>query len=103
MPHKILDTATGTGVGNTVKFSSIPTKWTVSVTHTGSPTTVITDIEGSLDGDTFYPLAEHTSVTADEAFHIVGKAFKYVRANLSVLTGGTSPTVTVKLLANEHD
>jgi len=103
MPHKILDTATTTGAGNTVKFSSIPSEWSVSITHTGSPTSVITSIEGSLDGDTFYDLAQHTSIPADEAFHIIGKASKYIRANLITLTGGSSPTVTVKLLANEHN
>jgi len=64
-------------------------------------TAVTVALEGSLDGTTYAALASHALVAAEisaEAaiFHVIDKPVRYVRANLTTLTGGTDPTITVK-------
>lgn len=103
MAFKTLDAVTITGAGNTVIFRSIPVDWTIQLQHTGAPTSVILDVEGSLNGSDWVQLAQHTATAADDMFHISGKGVRYIRGNLTTLSGGTSPTVTVLLEANEHD
>ena len=65
---------------------------------TGSPTDVQGKLEGSLDGGknptNWFDLSGTLTFTAGDLFHIVNKAVANVRFNLTVLTGGTSPTVT---------
>jgi hypothetical protein len=64
-------------------------------------TAVTVDLEGSLDNTTWFQLATHPfsagDISAEGAmFHVIDKPVKYVRANLTALSGGTDPTVTVK-------
>ena len=100
--YNILNAATATGAGSEVGFGKSQEILTFQVDATGSPTAVVMDIEGSLDGTNFAQLAQHT-FSADEIaaqlaiFHISGKPVEQIRANLTTLTGGTSPTVTVRM------
>jgi len=103
MAHTLLNAATATGAGNTQKVGQIPASHTVQATMGGTvvATAVTVDLEGSLDDTTWVQLARHAfdagEITAEAAiFHVIDKPIKYVRANLITLTGGTSPTVTVK-------
>jgi len=99
MAARILDAATATGAGNDWQVRAGASEHTIQGVCTGSPTAVTTEFEGSLDGVTWYQLAEHSWTTNEIAaqaalFHVSTKLITYTRINLSVLTGGTTPTVT---------
>ena len=99
MAFKFLDAATSTGASNSIPVRKIMQDHTVQATITGAPSAVTVDLEGSLDGDNWFQLGTHPftagELTAAQAmFHVVEKPVRYVRLNLTTLTGGTSPTVT---------
>lgn len=99
MAYQLLTAATATGASSTQIVRRIVRDHTVQATITGSPTAVTVDLEGSLDGNTFFTLATHPftagELTAEGAmFHVTDKAVGRVRINLITLTGGSSPTVT---------
>ena len=35
-------------------------------------------------------------------FHVVNKAVPFIRGNLTTLTGGTNPTITMDAIASEN-
>ncbi len=99
----LLDAALATGAGAGERFIKIPKDHTVVATMGGSvvATAVTVALEGSIDNATWVVLASHeftaAEISAEQAmFHIIGKPVRWVRANLTVLTGGTLPTITVK-------
>jgi len=97
----ILDAATATGAGSALKVSPFNTTHSYAATITGAPTAVTVVLEGSLDGTTWFTLGTHAfsagELTATAAYVVVAAMpVESVRANLTVLTGGTTPTVTVK-------
>ena len=97
MALRFLDAVTATGVSLSYRVSS--KDHTIQCTCTGAPTHVTVALEGSLDDATWYTLAEHDWVNEEIAaqtamFHVTAKVVRYVRLNLSTLSGGTSPTVT---------
>ena len=103
MAHTLLNAATATGAGAAQKTFSIPEAHSVQVTMGGTvvATAVTVALEGSLDGTFWQALATHALVAGEISaegalFHVVNSPTKYVRANLTTLTGGTAPTVTVK-------
>lgn len=96
-------TATGATPGVVVgRGGSYPDKHTVEAVITGSPTTVICSLEGSLDGDTWFELSStggmDVTLAANRMFHVVNRPVQKVRVNLTTLTAGTSPTVTFRYL-----
>jgi hypothetical protein len=96
-----LNAVEATGASSIKALPFLVTSHTVQATITGAPTAVTVDLEGSLDGTTFFALASHVfsagELTAEGAmFHVVDKPVTYVRINLTTLTAGTEPTVTVK-------
>ncbi len=100
MAVKLLDAATTTGASTTWAVRMKPRNHTVQFTITGAPTAVTVDLEGSLDDITWISLASHIAtageLTAAAAmFHVVDKPIRYARVNLTTLTGGAAPTVTV--------
>jgi len=99
MSVKLLNAATATGASPAWKVNATPSKHSVQVTITGAPTAVTVDLEGSLDGNTWASLASHIMTAAEltaaaALFHVIDKPVRRVRTNLTVLTAGTSPTVT---------
>ena len=94
-------TSTGAGTKQTITKGreEAVTSHTLQVDITGAPTAVSVSLEGSVDGTTFSDMGTH-EFTADELtattalFHVVNRAVPVVRANLTVLTGGATPTVT---------
>jgi len=99
MAVKLLDAATATGASPTWAVRMKPRNHTVQFTITGAPTAVTVDLEGSLDDSTWVSLASHVMSAAELTatkgmFHIFDKTVRYVRTNLTTLTGGTAPTVT---------
>jgi predicted RNA-binding protein YlqC (UPF0109 family) len=99
MLYKSLNAVTSTGAGSSNDYSGLVMYHTVQVTYTGSPTAVTVDLEGTLDGTTWFQLATHPAdageITANGfMFHVIDRVVLATRANLTTLTGGTAPTVT---------
>lgn len=67
----------------------------IQLVVTGGPTTVTFALEGSLDGVTWTVLAGAINGLTTPYTAVAGKPVSYVRGNLSVLTAGTAPTVTM--------
>jgi hypothetical protein len=85
--------------GTTTAFNVLGLdKYTVAVTTTGSPSGCAMQIEGSLDNTNFFNLSGSQICTSNLMFHITEKPILYLRTNVTTLSGGTSPTVTVSLL-----
>lgn len=107
MANILLNAVTSTGAGSTLKVSNqSPSQHTVQAEMGGTvvATAVTVDLEGSLDGATWFTLATHiftaAEITAEGSmFHITDKVVNFVRANLITLTGGTAPTVTVRYIS----
>lgn len=100
MPITMLNAAVATGEGGALSQQRLISDSSYTIGITGAPSAVTVDIEGSFDGETFFQIAQHVmtagELTATKAmFHIAGKPVMFIRANLTTLTGGTSPTVTV--------
>lgn len=98
MLRTMLDAATATGAGEANSNHKFFSDSSYTVETVGSPSAVTVDIEGSLDGETFYQIGRHiftaAEITAGKAmFHIAGKPVIFSQANLITLTGGTSVTV----------
>lgn len=97
----LLNAVTSTGASD-VLIHSVPVKnHTLQVTITGAPTAVSVALLGSLDKSTYVLIATHAfaagELTATKAmFFDIDKPMPYIKADLTVLTGGTAPTVTVK-------
>ena len=88
-----------TGQTPSVDVSTVaPVRHTLSGTITGSPTTCTLKLEGSLDNTTWFDLSGSQSCTANFMFHVVDRHVDSVRVNLTALSGGTSPTVTLKYM-----
>lgn len=67
------------------------------VTMAGAPTAVTVNIEQSFDQVTWFTAASLTGIVAEYVTVSLPSVNTYVRANLVTLTGGTTPTVTVKV------
>ncbi|MEM4313086.1 MAG: hypothetical protein QXH95_03420 [Thermoplasmata archaeon] len=86
-----------TGPCTTIDISNYPMKnhtWTVVVT--GSPASVQVDLQGSIDNVNWFTLDSSTTTTSEMRF-VTGKGVMYYRGNVVTLSGGTSPTVTVRI------
>jgi len=94
--------ATSTGAvanGNSPKLYSLG-NYTVQVNVTGAPTAIELTLEGSLDGRTYFSLQDYVFTAIDISaqaamFHLVNKPVTHRRVNITTLTGGTAPTVSV--------
>lgn len=89
--------ATTLGPGVSLRFD-IP-RWFLGIfiTATGSPTTVDGSLEGSIDGVTWFQLS-NASLTSP-AIGVSGPPVLFLRANVTNIVGGTSPTVTAWISA----
>lgn len=100
----LLDAATATGAGPAeATITHRITNWSCDATITGSPTAVTVRIEGN-QGRTalFSPTGMATHVFAAgeltagiASFGIANTPVNQIRGNITTLTGGTNPTVTV--------
>lgn len=68
---------------------------TVMVTVSGAPSACTVNLDGSLDGVHWFDLSGPQNAAANTMFHVVDKPVIYVRGNLSALSGGTSPSVSI--------
>lgn len=96
-----LNAVTADGDGTVIDFSSARTNISFVVSTTGAPTAGTVTLAVSVDNTSFFA----TSTTATVGSGITSGtlsngAWRYARLNLSALTGGTTPTVTAKLMAS---
>jgi hypothetical protein len=109
LPFKSLDTATESGTdGTSIDLGGVSNEYTVHHFTTGSPTAAQVTIMGSLDGVNWFgtgvtslSATGYASSTVTNGEEISGTPdriymphVRYIRARLSTLSGGTSPTVT---------
>jgi len=95
---KSLDAATSPTVGAAGFFDVPKAKFSMQVEVTGSPTSISLELDGTIDGVNFFFMGQWSP---GQAFLAVINAcvVKGVRANLTSLSGGTSPTVTATIAA----
>ena len=92
-----LNAVTATGASSTYQTKVEAAYFTWQITATGSPTTVSCALQVSNDGSTWTTIDTSTTTT-EETRHVTGYSFKYFRANLATLSGGTTPTITVRCI-----
>jgi hypothetical protein len=84
---KLLNAVTATGAGTAADLGDTRDEFSLLVQTTGSPTFSVT-FQGSNDGTNWFTLGSAvTSVTSGTA--VTGNPARYVRANLTALSGGT--------------
>jgi len=89
--YKSLSAATGTGVGSAKGGART---WAMDVIVTGAPSAVTVLLEGSVDGGATWRTLTTMNTAAGARVEAPDKPATKIRANLTVLTGGTTPTVT---------
>jgi hypothetical protein len=95
----LLIASNATGPGSSFYLNSLLSKhtWTISVTNT--PSSISTNLEGSIDNSSWYVLDTSISNTT-EMRHVVNKPILYLRANITALvTNGSAPVITVKSIS----
>ncbi len=93
-----LAAVTATGAGTQLLWGTPMTAASMQVATTGSPTSYSINLEGSIDGTTFFTLANVTQATTGlNASSINVAVFIAIRANLVSFSGGTSPTFTATI------
>lgn len=75
--------------------------FTVDVKTTGSPASYSVQLEGSLDSRTWYLIGK--AMTADGVYNQTmagaGINFPFIRGNITAVSGGTNPTITMNWVA----
>lgn len=100
-----LNAATAAGPGTEVVFApygdgELPYGFTWQVVITGSPTTATVVLEASLDGVNWATVDTNTGAAKPiEVRSLASFKALMLRANLTALTGGTSPTVSAYITA----
>lgn len=94
VPFKSLDGAAVTGVGATHDLEGSLANHTMTVVITGAPTSLNVDLEISHDSVNWIAVGTASGSGAFKLVRGTVTVARYVRANLTVLTGGTAPTVT---------
>lgn len=95
----LLNAVTSTGVGPAKGLSRLIDKHVLQVDITGGPSAVTVILEGSIDGNDFGIISTHAFSAADltnttAIFFDLDSPLLHIRLNLTVLSGGTAPTVT---------
>lgn len=78
-------------------------KHTVQVKTAGSPSTCNLQLEGTIDdpplsGSTWANLSGSFDCSSSVTFHVVDRAVNGIRINVTALSGGTQPNVSIKYL-----
>lgn len=115
LPFVALNAATSTGPGSSVDLQGVSDAFTLYASATGSPTDWRVYLELSHDGSNWFFAGQVTNTSAQYTStktnfgSVTGSSppvsyvphARYARANLTVLTGGTSPTVTATIAVGE--
>jgi hypothetical protein len=73
---------------------------TIQAVVAGAPAACTINLDGSLNSSTWADISGPQTCTSSIMFHVVNRSVAYVRANLTVLSGGTAPTVRVTYLGH---
>jgi hypothetical protein len=95
---EIVSGVVASGVKHIFKLINSTDIHAVQFVFTGAMTALVADLEGSLDGVTFFSLGTKTfseaELTAKAALlHVTGKLVEYVRINITTYTGTGAVTV----------
>lgn len=93
------DSTTAPDTSESIIFRKIIKDHTVQLVVTGTPTAVVTNLQGSVDGDNWAELSSYSMTSGELSdgvamYHVIDKPVRFIRLQLDTLTGGTSPTVT---------
>lgn len=96
-----LGTLSALGASAPVRLQRANHKHTIQIVVTGGPATCSVQLEGSLDDPaketmTWANVSGAQTCTATTTVFTIDKPVTAIRANLTILTGGATPTVTVK-------
>lgn len=94
----LLSAVTGTGAGTAADLGDVRDEFSLLVSTTGSPTFSVT-FQGSIDSTGWFTLGSAV-VAVTSGTSVTGTLARYVRANLTALSGGT---LTAELAYNEGD
>lgn len=89
--------ATGTTAAFNVPGSDVHT---IAAIVTGSPSSCTMHLEGSLDGTNYFDISGDQTCTSNVMFHVTARAVALVRANVTLFSGGTSPTISITYLGH---
>lgn len=94
-------TASGTTTAFDVRQLS-PSQHSMQAIETGGPSGCSVQLEGSLDNVNWFNLSGAQSCTAASIFFsVVQRPADFVRGNVTTLSGGTSPTITLSYLGSQ--
>jgi len=94
LPFTILNAVTATGTSAAKDLEGVGSTFDILLFTTGSPSTVTVLLEGSHDGTNWYQITNPAVTLSTPHVAVTGYLFRFVRASLTTLTGGSSPTVT---------
>ncbi|MFD4343411.1 hypothetical protein ACFWQ6_00765 [Streptomyces coelicoflavus] len=97
LPFTSLDAATAAGPGEAKDLEGALAIHFLIAVVTGGPSTADIALEGSHDGVTWVTLATASGTVASRTARAEAYAVRYVRANLTSLSGGSAPTVTATI------
>jgi len=100
-PAKSLDAVTANGNGATVDMLLPRENITMVVVTTGAPSAGTVTLQVSHDGVSWFATTATAAVTTSpNAATLAATAYRFARAVLSGLTGGTAPTVTASIVGS---
>ena len=94
-PGTSLNAATTNGAGATLALDTVKSIHTIVVSYTGAPTSVLVDLEGSLDGTVWATLDEFDYASSSASARTVRASVKNVRANLVSHAGSLAVTAKI--------
>lgn len=105
LPFKSLDSASSASNGSSKDLEDVYTNHMMIVSQTGSPTSVVVAFEGSHDDVVWYRVNTLSwTPSGAQANHLHSDfPFRYVRAVLVSMSGGTSPAVSATIASYNRD
>lgn len=96
-----LNAVTGNATGSSIDLGAAHRNVAFIVSTTGTPTGGTVTLEVSVDGTAWFTTATTAAVGSSVTMGTLqNTAVRFVRTNLTGLTGGTSPTVTAKVMGS---
>ena len=97
----LLDSVTGVGAGGIITISSGVVSrmtWQIEIAG-GTLTTLVVNLEGSIDGGTHWFLLDYSTQVTDQMRHVVNKFITSIRGNITGwVVGIGAPTLTLKFV-----
>jgi hypothetical protein len=101
LPFTSLDAATAPGAGAVLDLQRVEKDFTVSTWAVGSPSSVTMTLQGSHDGTHWVNMG---NLSVGDMFAAAsGFLVRFVRVNLTAISGGTSPAVTATIAVAGDD